>query len=89
MSTITVGMTELLDAEGHHRVMERAMADNVEAWTQVARALSPGQFSLPAEKARALWQVRALLTRGDYGSIRTIPYDESAPVAASTPGVRK
>jgi len=89
MSTITSRMTELLGQEGHHRVMEQAMADNVEAWTQVARALSPGQFTLPEDKAAVLWQVRELLARGDYGSIATIPYDEAAPVSAPTVGVVK
>lgn len=87
MSTINTRMTELLGSEGHHRVMEQAMADNVEAWTQVARALSPGQITVSEEKAAALTQVRNLLARGDYGSIRTIPYDEAAPVAAPTVGV--
>lgn len=87
MSTMSSRMTELLSTEDHHRVMEQAMADNVEAWTQVARALSPGQITVSEEKAPALLQVRELLARGDYGSIRTIPYDEAAPLAAPTAGV--
>lgn len=89
MSTITVGMNELLGAEGHHRVMEKAMAENVEAWTHVARALSPGQFSLPEEKAAALRQVRELLARGEYGSVPIIPRDRPRSAATSAVGVKK
>lgn len=89
MSTITVGLTELLGDEGRHRVMEKAMAENVEAWSQVARALSPGQLSLPDETAAALWQVRELLGRGDYGSVRTIPRDRPLPVDPPAVGVKR
>ena len=57
------------------------MADDLDAWTQVDRAPSPGPFSLSEETAAALWQARGLLARGDYGSIPTIPRDRPLPVS--------
>lgn len=89
MSTITSRMSELLGKEQQHRVMERAMSENVEAWTQVARALSPGQFTLPEDRAAALRQVRELVARGDYGSVPVIPRDRPAPVSPPAVGVVK
>lgn len=89
MSTITSRMSELLGQEQQHRVMEAAMADNVEAWTQVARALSPGQFTLPEEKAAALRHVRELVVRGDYGSVPVIPRDRPLSVSPLVVGVVK
>jgi hypothetical protein len=89
MSTISSRMSELLGKEGQHRVMEEAMAENVEAWTQVARALSPGQFTLPPEKAAALRQVRELLARGDYGAVPVIPRDRPLPASPTAVGVVK
>ncbi len=89
MSTISLRMTEILGSEGHHRVMEQAMADNVEAWTQVARALSPGQFTLSEEQEAALLHIRELLARGDYGSVRAIPRERALPVSQPAVGVVK
>lgn len=70
--------------------------DEVDQWMKACEALgitdldelterlvaAEGQ---PASPTRAV--VRELLARGDYGSIRTIPYDEAAPLAAPTAGV--
>lgn len=70
--------------------------DEVDQWMKACQALGISDLDDLTERIAAAERqpisptravMRELLARGDYGSIRTIPYDEAAPVAAPTVGV--